>query len=69
MEIRRLMERRGLQCTQLASAMNVSPACITKWVQGTAYPSADKLPKLADTLNCSIDALFGRNPPGGSMEQ
>lgn len=65
MEIRRLMERRGLQCIQLADAMGVTPSCVTKWVQGTAYPSADKLPRLADTLNCSIDALFGRNPPGG----
>ena len=45
--------------------MGVSPSCITKWVQGTALPSADKLPRLAAVLQCSIDALYGSEPPGG----
>lgn len=63
MRIRELMEQRGLQRVQLADAMGVTPACITKWVQETAYPSADKLPKLASVLGCTIDALYGREPP------
>lgn len=64
MRIRELMEQKGLQCVQLADAMGVTPACITKWVHGTAYPSADKLPRLASVLDCTIDALYGREPPG-----
>lgn len=64
MKIRELMDQRGLQCIQLADAMGVTPPCVTKWIQGTAYPSADKLPKLADLFGCSIDALYGRTPPG-----
>ena len=44
MRICELMEQRGIQRIQLADAMGVSPSCITKWVQGTALPSADKLP-------------------------
>ncbi len=47
MRICELMEQRGIQRIQLADAMGVSPSCITKWVQGTALPSADKLPRLA----------------------
>lgn len=62
LRIRELMEQRGLQCIQVADAMNVSPSCITKWLKGSAYPSADKLPALANLLGCSIDALFGREP-------
>ena len=49
-----LMEQRGIQRIQLADAMGVSPSCITKWVKGTA---------LAAILQCSIDALYGREPP------
>lgn len=60
MRICELMEQRGIQRIQLADAMGVSPSCITKWVQGTALPSADKLPRLAAILQCSIDALYGR---------
>ena len=59
MRICELMEQRGIQRIQLADAMGVSPSCITKWVQGTALPSADKLPRLAAILQCSIDAPFG----------
>ena len=65
MRICELMEQRGIQRIQLADAMGVSPSCITKWVQGTALPSADKLPRLAAVLQCSIDALYGSEPPGG----
>ena len=60
-----LMEQRGIQRIQLADAMGVSPSCITKWVQGTALPRADQLPRLAAVLQCSIDALYGSEPPGG----
>lgn len=60
MEIRRLRENRGLNMTQLASAMDVTVVAVRKWELGEAMPSADKLPALADLLNCSIDALYGR---------
>lgn len=61
MEIRRLRENRGLNMTQLASAMDVTVVAVRKWELGEAMPSADKLPALADLLNCSIDALYGRD--------
>ena len=63
MRICELMEQRGIQRIQLADAMGVSPSCITKWVKGTALPSAVKLPRLAAILQCNIDALYGREPP------
>lgn len=63
MEIRTLMKKCGLQVTQVADAMDVSPACVYQWMKGLTYPSADKLPKLAETLCCSIDALYGLEVP------
>ena len=63
MKIRELMESRGLQGIQVAAALNVSSNAVSKWANGQANPSADKLPALADLLNCSIDALYGRDGP------
>lgn len=63
MKIREFMESRGLQGIQVAAALNVSSNAVSKWVNGQANPSADKLPALADLLNCSIDALYGRDRP------
>lgn len=57
------MESRGLQGIQVAAALNVSSNAVSKWANGQANPSADKLPALADLLNCSIDALYGRDGP------
>lgn len=64
MQIKELMELRGIQGTQVAAALNVSSNAVSKWTSGRANPSADKLPALADVLGCSIDALFGREPAG-----
>lgn len=63
MKIKELMESRGLQGIQVAAALNVSSNAVSKWANGQANPSADKLPALADLLNCSIDALYGRDGP------
>ncbi|WP_242955315.1 helix-turn-helix domain-containing protein [Flavonifractor sp. An52] len=63
MKIKELMESRGLQGIQVAAALNVSSNAVSKWANGQANPSADKLPALADLLNCSIDALYGRDSP------
>ena len=62
LRIRELMEERGIQGTQLADAMHVSPKAVSKWVNGCAYPSSDKLPALANALGCSIDALYTKGP-------
>lgn len=49
---------------QLAEQLNVSQSNIAMWETGAAMPSASKLPELADLLHCTIDALYGREPPG-----
>lgn len=60
-----IREARGMTQKQLAGELNMAQSNVAMWESGTVLPSAGKLPELADILNCSIDALFGRNPPGG----
>lgn len=43
---------------QVAQKMGVQRASVCRWETGVALPRADKLPKLAALLNCSIDELL-----------
>lgn len=54
----------GLSQAELAKAMNVEVSTVAKWETGSSYPRAKLFPKLADTLGCSIDELFGREKRG-----
>ena len=42
----------------IAKNLSVSQQAIAKWETGEALPRADKLPKLAKILNCTVDDLF-----------
>lgn len=59
-----LMKKAGLSCSDVAKALNISQQAVYKWESGAAMPSADKLPLLASVLHCTIDELYGRQPPG-----
>ena len=61
--IRELREQRGLIRAQVAEALGVTEMAVYKWETGKGYPSADKLPLLAEVLHCTIDALYGRESP------
>jgi transcriptional regulator with XRE-family HTH domain len=43
---------------QLADVMGVKRTTVSMWESGASLPSADKLPKLARVLGCTIDELF-----------
>lgn len=60
MKIKELRERRGMTQTELARAMEVKNSSVAQWENNEAMPAAAKLPKLAAILECSIDALYGR---------
>lgn len=60
MKIKVLRERAGLTIAELARQMGVDRAAAFRWEMGTAMPRADKIPKLASLLGCTIDELFGR---------
>ena len=62
MEIKKLREAAGLRQYELADRMGVKQASVSAWESGAAMPSAANLMKLADILQCSVDALLGREP-------
>lgn len=45
---------------QLADCLGVSRTTVTMWELGENAPSAEMLGRIADTFDCSIDALMGR---------
>ena len=60
-----LRKERGLTQEQLGQLVGVSAQAVSKWEKGGA-PDVELLPALADRLEVSIDALFGRE--GGETE-
>ena len=67
--IRMLREQQGLSQAALAKKLGVCQQAVGKWERGNSDPKWSLAPQLAVALHCSIDALFGRDPPGGSMDQ
>lgn len=55
-----LRRERGLTQEQLGAMVGVSAQAVSKWETGGA-PDVELLPRLADQLGVSIDALFGRS--------
>lgn len=52
--------RKNARITQadLARMIGVSQSTVAGWENGSMYPSADKLPAIAEALKCSVDDLF-----------
>lgn len=56
-----LIKRNGLTNVQLARAIQVSPALITKYTKGKASPSYENFIMIADYFNVSLDYLRGKD--------
>ncbi len=67
MEIRICREAAGLTASELARKVGVTLAAVSRWESGLDTPSAARLPKLAQALDCTIDQLFGLAPPPGRI--
>lgn len=61
MNIKELRLAAGLTQVELAAEMGTVQSTVSAWESGSSLPSAGLLPKLADTLHCTIDALYGRD--------
>lgn len=53
----------GMTQAALALKLGVTQSVVAMWERGAVLPAASKLPEIADALNCSIDDLYGREPP------
>ena len=52
----------GMSQTIFAKLIGEKLSTVAMWETGKNTPRADKLPKLAAALNCSIDDLFRDEP-------
>ena len=57
--IRALRRERSMTQEQLAEAMSVSAAAVSKWENGQSVPDIAVLTALADFFEVSLDALVG----------
>lgn len=62
-----IRRERGMTQEALGNIVGVSMQAVSKWENG-GVPDAMLLPAIAQALNVSIDALFGRNPAQGDVE-
>lgn len=58
--IAKLRLQAGLTQVAISEALKIDRSTVAKWETGEANPRADKLPALAELLNCSIDELFDK---------
>lgn len=65
--ISRLRRERGLTQEQLAEALGVSFAAVSKWERGAATPELGTMLELADLFGLSLDALVGYRAQDGSV--
>ena len=61
--IKQKREALGITQKQLAEKMGIERSTVAKWDAGAAFPSAAKLPKLAEVLGCSVADLFAQKEP------
>lgn len=50
--------RAGLTQVQAAAAIGVAQGTISMWETGQTHPTGEKLPKVAEVYNSTIDELF-----------
>lgn len=58
LRIKELREASQMSQIDLATKVGVNQTAVSQWERGSALPSCDKLPLLANILSCTIDDLF-----------
>lgn len=66
--ISKLRKQRNLTQEQLAEALGISFAAVSKWERGAATPELQMLAKLADIFCVSLDALVGFQLQNSTIE-
>ena len=57
-KLRRLIHIRGMTQSQFAKEMGVRDETVSRYVNGTCYPTPYVIQKMADILGCTVDQLF-----------
>lgn len=56
-KLRKLRREKGLSQEKLAELLNISRQSISKWESGQTYPEVEKLIKLSDLFEITMDEL------------
>lgn len=65
----KLLEQNGIKTSQVARETGISNMTFSDWKNGKSVPKADKLQKIADYFNVSVDYLIsGSEPLSPSMQ-
>jgi transcriptional regulator with XRE-family HTH domain len=56
--LERKRREKGLTQAELAALLGVGQTAVSKWEIGKSLPQADKLPKLAQILGCTVDEIL-----------
>lgn len=65
-----LRRQKGLSTKELADIIGVSASAVSQWENGAKNPRKDKLEKLADALDTSVDFLLGKKEsPAQEMDR
>lgn len=67
-KIRDLRKARDMMQEQLAEALGVSTAAVSKWERGAAVPELGYILEMADLFGVSVDALVGYRVRSGGAE-
>ena len=59
--LKALRLERGMTQQQVAEQIGVAKNAVSMWETGKRDPSFDKLIKLSDLFDCSVDYLLGRS--------
>ena len=54
----RLLDKKGLKNADVARATGISNMTLSDWKRGKSVPKADKMQKIAEYLNVSVDYLM-----------
>jgi transcriptional regulator with XRE-family HTH domain len=57
----KLLKIKGVTSFQVAKATGITPSTFTEWKKGSYVPKSDKLQKIADYFDVTIDYLMGHN--------
>ena len=56
--LKKIRQSKQMSQRDIATYLSISPQSVSKWEKGTALPSIEYLPKLAECLGCDINAFF-----------
>ena len=60
--IRRLRESKGYSQEYVAEKLGVDQSVYSRWASHPKHLSLDRLERIAEVLECSVDDLLGRSP-------